>query len=232
MDNNQLLSATTDNKQLAFNKQLALFDYNTLDLDTRFFVQTKTAEIRILVKQTAQGIIEIGQRLIEVKERLPHGEFLPWIRDEFGWSEKTAVDWMNVTKTFKSVPGTDLNMFQAKALYLLSAPSTPEPAREEALTLAESGERITHQKAQELVARHKAEVEVAKKELAQERASKQQAQQAITSLEDRISSLESERSRLVEERSHFNLTKMADGRNDDPGGRRIPTYNFYCLRVK
>lgn len=144
--------------------QLTLFDYGTLDLDTRSFVQTKTVEIRILVKQTAQGIIEIGQRLIEVKERLEHGKFLPWIKNEFGWSEKTAVDWMNVTKTFKSVPGTDLSMFQAKALYLLSAPSTPEPAREEALILAESGEKITHAKAQELVAKYKAEAEATKTE--------------------------------------------------------------------
>jgi hypothetical protein len=77
--------------------------------------------------------------LIEVKERLSHGEFLPWINVEFGWSERTVQDWMNVTKTFKSAPVADLSMFQSKALYLLSAPSTPESAREEALTLSESG---------------------------------------------------------------------------------------------
>jgi hypothetical protein len=103
------------------------------------------------VKQTAQGIVEIGQRLIEVKERLGHGGFLPWLEGKFGWNERTARKWMNVTKTFKSAPGADLSMFQSKALYLLSAPSTPEQARTEALALAESGEKVTHAKAQELV---------------------------------------------------------------------------------
>lgn len=141
-------------------RQLALFDYGTLDLDTRSFVQTKTAEIRILVKQTAQGIIEIGQRLIEVKEKLGHGNFLPWIRDEFGWSDETAHRFMNVAQNLPQIPhGVE---FQMRALYLLASPSTPESAREEALECAESGERITHQVVQEIIAKHKAEAEAAK----------------------------------------------------------------------
>ena len=41
----------------------------------------------------------------------------------FNLMEKTAVDWMNVAKTLKSVTVTDLNMFPSRALYLLSAPS-------------------------------------------------------------------------------------------------------------
>lgn len=127
-------------------KQLELFDYGTLDLDTRSFVQTKTAEIRILVKQTAQGIIEIGQRLLEVKEKLGHGNWLPWLETEFGWSDDTAHRFMNVAQNLPQIPhGAE---FQMRALYLLAAPSTPEPAREEALSLAESGEKISHAKAQ------------------------------------------------------------------------------------
>lgn len=155
-------------------RQLALFDYGTLDLDTRSFVQTKTAEIRILVKQTAQGIIEIGQRLIEVKERLGHGNFLPWLQGEFNWSLQSAKRFMNVAETFGQ--NQQIVDFYPSALYLLAAPSVPEEVRQEALTLSESGERITHAKAQEIIAKHKAEVKA--------------AQQAITTLEEQIKSLE------------------------------------------
>jgi DNA repair exonuclease SbcCD ATPase subunit len=182
-------------------KQLALFDYGTLDLDTRSFVQTKTAEIRILVKQTAQGIIEIGQRLIEVKEKLGHGNWLPWLEGEFGWNEQTARNFMNVARNFPQIQNNF--GFQLRALYLLSAPSTPESAREEALSLAESGEKISHAKAQEIIAKHKAEAEAAKNEL-------KIKQQVLTTLEDQINSLEAERTKLRAEHNRAILTKQAD----------------------
>lgn len=180
-------------------KQLALFDYGTLDLDTRSFVQTKTAEIRILVKQTAQGIIEIGQRLIEVKERLKYqgSGFDGWLQLEFDWSRSTAYNFMNVASKCPTVGHLD---FSPKVLYLLASPSAPEEARQEALTLAESGEKITHAKAQELVAKYKAEAEAAK----------QEKQQAIVSLEDRITNLEHERSAIAKERDQARHYKSAD----------------------
>jgi len=181
-------------------RQLALFDYGTLDHDTRSFLQTKTAEIRILVKQTAQGVIDIGQRLLEVRDRLEHGQFLHWIETEFGWKKSTAYNLINVASNFQQVGNFD---FSPKVLYLLAAPSVPEEARQEALSLAESGERITHQKAQEIIAKHKAEAEAAKREAASK-------QQTITTLEDQIKALENERTRLRAEHNRAILTKQAD----------------------
>jgi hypothetical protein len=35
-------------------------------------------------------VVKIGQELLGVKESLPHGQFLPWLRAEFGWVERTA----------------------------------------------------------------------------------------------------------------------------------------------
>ena len=90
-------------------RQLALFDYGTLDHDTRSFLQTKTAEIRILVKQTAQGIIDIGQRLLEVRDRLEHGQFLHWIEAEFGWKKSTAYNLINVASNFQPVGNFDFS---------------------------------------------------------------------------------------------------------------------------
>jgi len=61
---------------------------------------------------------------------------------------------MDVSEKFKSVNLADLDI-QDSALYLLAAPSTPEPARQEALDKAEQGETVTHQQAKELIDAHK-----------------------------------------------------------------------------
>ena len=57
---------------------------------TEFNIEKTTAEILILKDQTAQNIIEIGRRLIEVKERLEHGEYLKWLKEKVDFTERTA----------------------------------------------------------------------------------------------------------------------------------------------
>lgn len=128
------------------------FDYSGLPAETRIVVQQRTSEIRSLMKRTASDIIEIGQKLIEVKDQLGHGKFGAWLEAEFAWSDRTAQKFMRVADSFKSEPGSDL--IPPKALYLLSAPSTPEAAREEAVDRAESGEQITPGKAREIREKH------------------------------------------------------------------------------
>lgn len=131
-----------------------MFDYGALDAETRVAVQERTAEIKALMKRAASDIIEIGQGLIEVKGRMPHGSFRSWLDAEFDWSYELAVRFMRVAETFNSVNFTDLR-FAPSALYLLAAPSTPESAREEALQRAEAGESITHGLAREIVGNHR-----------------------------------------------------------------------------
>lgn len=130
------------------------FDFAVLDETTAAFVSARTREIRALVKRSAADIIEIGQKLIEVKERLPHGEFGRWVDAEFGWQERMAQNFMRVAETFKSANFADLDIAPS-ALYLLAAPSTPEAAVEEAVTQASNGTAVTYTAARELVERHK-----------------------------------------------------------------------------
>jgi len=48
------------------------------------------------VVEVARGcIIEIGRELIEAKKGVPHGRWLPWLEDEFGWSDRTARNYTN-----------------------------------------------------------------------------------------------------------------------------------------
>lgn len=58
------------------------------------------AEITILKHQTAQNIIEIGRRLIQAKEMLPHGRWLPWLEEKAEFSERTARNFMRVAREF------------------------------------------------------------------------------------------------------------------------------------
>lgn len=129
-----------------------VFDYTMLDAETSLFIQKQTGEIRALMKRTAQDIIEIGQKLILVKEKLAHGKFLDWIAAEFEWSYPTAARFMQVANSFRKT--YQIDKFAASALYVLAAPSTPASARSEAIARAEAGEPITYTIAKEIRQKH------------------------------------------------------------------------------
>lgn len=137
--------------------QATLFDYGALDSETRIVVQQRTSEIKGLMRRAASDIIDIGQKLIEVKERLErtagYGHFGRWIKAEFGWSHDTAGRFMNVAQRFGDFPQI-AESAAPSALYLLAAPSTPEGARQEALERGAAGEAITYSAARDIVSRY------------------------------------------------------------------------------
>jgi DNA modification methylase len=120
------------------------FDYSILSPEQRSLVEQRTSEIRELLRRTAQDIWEIGQSLAEVRAQLKHGQFETWLKAEFGWSRRTAYNFINVYETF----GNRANLAQidiaTSALYLLAAPSTPENLRKQYIEEAKAGKRITH----------------------------------------------------------------------------------------
>jgi hypothetical protein len=130
------------------------FEYAALNNKARNVVQQRTSEIKSLMRRTVQNIIEIGEKLIEVKHRLEHGHFGNWLKAEFDWDERTARRFMSVSQAFKSDNLTDLPI-TASALYVLAAPSSPEEARIKALELAKKGEKITYSQAKNLVSGYK-----------------------------------------------------------------------------
>lgn len=130
------------------------FDYAILEAETRKNIQQYTNEIKGLMNRTVQNTIEIGQKLIEVKEQLGHGNFTNWLKFEFHWSISTATRFMQVGEQFKFIKMANLDI-AASALYLLAAPSTPDKARKETLGRAMAGEAITCTLTKEIVNRHK-----------------------------------------------------------------------------
>lgn len=128
------------------------FDYSLLDETTRDSVRQQTDALHAIARRTAHDIIEIGQRLNAVKAQVGHGNFGPWLRAEFGWSQDTASRFMAVAQRFGQIPhGAE---FAPKALYLLAAPDAPAAARAEARDRAAAGERITVSTAQTIIQAH------------------------------------------------------------------------------
>ncbi len=131
------------------------FDYATLDTETRLVVQQRSDEIKERLRDSAQAAWEIGQRLVEVRDRLGYGRLYSWLQVEFEWSPRTAYNYISVFETFESCATFSQVEIATSALYLLASPSTPEEARSEALERAKLGETITRSKAKAIASKHK-----------------------------------------------------------------------------
>jgi hypothetical protein len=130
------------------------FDYTSLTAEMAQQARATAQCICQRIQRTVADILSIGQELLAVKEALPHGRFGPWLRAEFGWTERTARHFMTVAERF----GSQADMLsdcriEATAAYLLAAPSAPQEAVEEALARARNGERITASRAREILAK-------------------------------------------------------------------------------
>ena len=61
-------------------------------------IHTITQEILDLKKLAGGAILDIGRRLMEAKEQLTHGEWLPWLNEQVEFSERTAQNFMRLAR--------------------------------------------------------------------------------------------------------------------------------------
>lgn len=80
-------------------------------------------------------IIEVGRELAAAKAGMAHGDWLPWLRTEFDWDERTARNYMRVAEAFKSETVSDFSdlAIEPTALYALSTPEVPQSVRDGAI---------------------------------------------------------------------------------------------------
>jgi Protein of unknown function (DUF3102) len=55
-------------------------------------------ELQAAVKREATDVIAIGALLLEAREEIDHGDWLPWLATNFGSSESTANNYMNAAR--------------------------------------------------------------------------------------------------------------------------------------
>lgn len=80
-----------------------------------------TTEILRLKQDAGNAILSIGQRLIEAKAMLPHGEWLPWLTEQVEFSERTARNFMRLAREWTNRQAL-ADLGAAKALTLLALP--------------------------------------------------------------------------------------------------------------
>jgi hypothetical protein len=128
------------------------FNYSLVG-DAASKVRSSAEKIRRTVQKTIEDIIAVGQELLAVKEAVGHGHFGTWLRAEFGWTDRTAQNFMSVAERFGGNTKllSDLTI-DPTAAYMLAAPSAPDEARQTAVERAEGGEQITTTVAKEILA--------------------------------------------------------------------------------
>lgn len=89
--------------------------------ETQRDIEAVTCEILHLKQELARNIVDIGLRLIEAKEMLSHGEWLPWLKENVYFSEATAQRYMKVAMEFPN-PALVRDLGVRKALALLELP--------------------------------------------------------------------------------------------------------------
>lgn len=119
----------------------AAFNYATLKPVDADRLRECATQIRTYQKKVGQQIIAIGDILLAVKKGLDHGQFGLWLGAEFGWSERTAQNYMRASEAFSDKSETVADL-PPTTLYRLASPSTPEPVRVAVVERLEKGERL------------------------------------------------------------------------------------------
>tara|TARA_S200002703_G_scaffold8227_2_gene8360 strand:- start:1811 stop:2755 length:945 start_codon:yes stop_codon:yes gene_type:complete len=127
------------------------FDYELIaDPVQRDWAESAAGFITFGLGQAVVKVLEAGNLLIEAKQRLAHGEYLPWVEQACGLKESyarklvQAAQWVNR----EHAPGLD-SITDATTLFLLSADATPEDVRQWALERCAAGDPPTRKEVQE-----------------------------------------------------------------------------------
>ena len=86
-------------------------------------IEVITGEIRDAQRKGGEAILTIGRCLIEAKDQLSHGEWLPWLSEEVGYSERQAQRFMRLAQGYATNPTALSDLGATKALALLALPA-------------------------------------------------------------------------------------------------------------
>ena len=84
-------------------------------------------DTRRRLKRSVMDIYCIGLNLLEAQNIIEHGEFLSWLRQEFGMGKTSAYEFINVAKAFEPkfpIIGNLINNITPTALCKLGSPSS------------------------------------------------------------------------------------------------------------
>lgn len=166
------------------------------ELTEKRSIEVITTEILLYKQQAGLAILEIGKRLIEAKEQLPHGEWLPWLSEQVDISERMAQQFMKLSREWRN-PNLISDLGPTKALALLAV---PEEEREQFAKDVDA-EHVSVRELKAAIrdrdeARNQAEQAKADADLAREAAEKREKELALS--QELNSGLQKEKQLLTE----------------------------------
>lgn len=85
-------------------------------------IEAITQEILDAKRRGGEAILTIGRCLTEAKQAIPHGEWLPWLNERVEFSERTARNFMRLSREWSNRQAL-ADLGAAKALTLLALPA-------------------------------------------------------------------------------------------------------------
>lgn len=104
-------------------------------------VRVAADTIHATLRKTLMGLIVIGEQLKAVRAALPHGTWLPWLSAEFGMSERTARNYIQLADAFPSLKSAIIADLPPTGMMRLAA--APPEIRDAIVKRLESGEMLT-----------------------------------------------------------------------------------------
>lgn len=132
------------------------FDYEKVDPAHRDGLQEDASEIRARLKETALSMMDIGERLVRSRPKLPHGAWLPWLLSETGMSESWSRGCIKLFKRF----GDDAMLLEQLDVALpptaiLRLASAPDTALEDVKDHVSEGGKLAVAEVEALIKRHR-----------------------------------------------------------------------------
>lgn len=184
-------------------------------------LESLTLEVNYLAAQIAQNAVLIGRKLNEMKQLLPHGEFMPYIELHCGFKQRMANQFMRIAAEY-TVDTLPVGLGVSKVYELLALPAgdreefiashdaesmTVRQLREEIRRMKQEGERqmadmnskldVAEEKARDLQKQLNDEVDFSDKVEAELRAAKQREAQLVESAERERTKFEAARDNLA-----------------------------------
>jgi hypothetical protein len=120
--------------------------YADLAPDAAMRAKALVGHIHAQAETCARAAIDIGLRLITLKELLPHGQFIACVKAEFGWTGQWAGQLMQVADRFSNRNSSFNLPSSARVLALLASSdaddATVAQAAQERWTVAETKRRV------------------------------------------------------------------------------------------
>ena len=108
------------------------------------------SELQAALRREAEEVINIGNLLVEAKEQVKHGEWLPWLKANFGLSIRSAQNYMAVARFAAKYATVAHLRLRPSALYLLASETLTSDEIEAVLRAAET-EWVDYERAAEIM---------------------------------------------------------------------------------